>query len=367
VLLHQSTAPVGSGATVQAPKNYVSPEPITATDADADPLTYSIVQQGALGTASIPDPNRPVFLYAARKVEGTDQVQIRLDDGVHQSTMTIAVQVVNNPPTIFCDSLTTHEDTPLPITAAGCASDINDDPLTLTATSPVNGTLVPSGGGVNFVPTTGFIGDGAVTLTASDGIAAPVPKRITIHVVAPAVTTVTIAGDASRSARTDQPIQFHATPATSVTSATKATDTNDLITWNFGDKTKGDKGDSASHLYPKTGTYFVTAQVGDGPPSKPVKVIVQSPPLGLRRTIIGPGGSVALRVQLAYKGTLTVGMVGVPGAHPLKQKLKRGAHTIRMVLPDGVRRRGAIVVNLAVTLPNGGVARMTRAIMLPRN
>ncbi len=34
-----------------------SPVNFAATDADADPLTYSIAQQGAIGTASIPDPN----------------------------------------------------------------------------------------------------------------------------------------------------------------------------------------------------------------------------------------------------------------------------------------------------------------------
>jgi Bacterial Ig domain len=356
VLLHQSTSPVGVAAPAfDVPKNVTSAVPFTATDADADPLTYSIAQQGALGAASIPDPNVPQFLYSAPKVLGTDQVQIRMDDGVHQSTMTVPVQIVNTPPTITCSSLSTNENTPVSITAAGCASDLNGDPVTLTATSPADGTLQPSGNGVNFVPTTGFTGTGQVTLTASDG-SATVAATIPVHVLAPDAIPVTIMGTLSRSARTDRPILLH---------AVAASNTDEPITWTFGDKTT-DEGQYVSHLFQSAHTYDVSAQIGNGPASH-ITVIVQKPPLDLQQTKVATDGSIELRVQLADAGRLTVGMVGVPGARAVKGKMKRGTHTVQMTLPDAVRSRGSIVVNLALNLPNGGIERVRRAVLLPRN
>ncbi len=95
-----------------------------------------------------------------------------------------------------------------------------------------------------------------------------------------------------------------------------------------------------SHLFQTAGTYDVTAQVGDDGPPAHITVIVQKPPLDLRQTTVDANGTVGLRVQLANPGTLTVGMVGVPGAHPMKQKMKRGTHTIQMTLPQSVRNRG---------------------------
>ena len=358
VLLHQSTTPVGADAqAVNVPKNYTSPVNFTATDADADPLTYSIAQQGAIGTASIPDPNVPTFMYQAPKVEGPDQVQIRLDDGVHQSTMTVKLNIVNTPPTITCTSLTTEEDTPVSITASNCASDLNGDPVTLTASNPSHGKLQPSGSGVNFVPDTGFIGTGQVTLSATDGSAPPVTLTIPVHVVAPAAIDVKIVGDTSRSARTDQPIQFHAV-AMSVT--------NQSIIWKFGDKTS-DQGPYVSHLFQTAGTYDVTAQVGDNGPPQHIKVIVQKPPFSLKQTAVDGDGTVVIRVQLANPGTLTVGMVGVPGMHPMKQKMKRGTHTIQMKLPQSVLSRGVVLVNLTLSVGSGGSDHVKRAILLSRD
>ena len=122
---------------------------------------------------------------------------------------------------------------------------------------------------MNFVPDTGFIGTGQVTLSATDGSAPPVTLTIPVHVVAPAAIDVKIVGDTSRSARTDQPIQLH---------AVALSPTNQSIIWKFGDKTS-DQGQYVSHLFQTAGTYDVTAQVGDNGPPQHIKVIVQKPPL----------------------------------------------------------------------------------------
>jgi hypothetical protein len=270
--------------------------------------------------------------------------------------MTVKLNIVNTPPTITCTSLKTDEDTAVSISAANCASDLNGDSVTLTASNPMSGKLEPSGSGVNFVPDTGFIGTGHVTLSATDG-SATVTQTIPVYVVAPAAVKVLIAGGTTRSAYTDQPIKFHGTPAST---------TSLQVMWNFDGKTT-DQGQSVSHLFPTPGTYDVTARVGDNGPPEHIKVIVQKPPLGLKQTTVDGDLTVTLRVQLANSGTLTVGMVGVPGVHPLKQKMKRGAHTLQMKLPQSVRNRGVVLINLTLSLGTSVPDHIKRAVMLPRD
>ncbi len=238
-------------------------------------------------------------------------MQIRLDDGVHQSTMTVKLNIVNTPPMITCTSLTTNENTPVSITAANCASDLNGDSVTLTASNPVHGKLQPSGGGVNFVPDTGFIGTGQVTLSATDGSAQPVSADDPDHVVAPAAIAVTIAGDASRAARTDRPIyaprdrrRLPPTPADQVGVRRQDVD---------------DQGQYVSHLFhdrraPTTSPHrsATTARRAHHRHRPEAAARPQADD-------VDGNGTVGLRVQLANAGKLTVGMVGVPGMHPMKQ------------------------------------------------
>ena len=146
----------------------------------------------------------------------------------------------------------------------------------------------------------------------------------------PAAIDVSIVGDLLARPAPISPIYFHAVPAT---------DTSQLITWTFGDKTT-DKGAFVSHLYQNAGTYDVTAQIGDRPPRARqghcAEAAARSEADDGRRD-----GSVVLRVQLANAGKLTVGMVGVPGVHPMKQKMKRGTHTIQMKLPPACGAAGS--------------------------
>jgi hypothetical protein len=93
---------------------------------------------------------------------------------------------------------------------------------------------------------------------------------------------------------------------------------------------------------------------------------VQKPPLVVRDTSLLRKRTVKLQLQLANPGKLVVGLVGIHGSHKLSVKMKRGTHTVRMLLPPTARASGTIVVSLALSLPNGGTERMRRAVMLPR-
>jgi PKD domain len=364
VLLHQSTTPVATP--------FPSPQPVSkntlntvqfgsrVTDADADPLTYSIVSQSSLGTSSIADSNIPTLTYTGTQAVGGDSVTIGISDGVNQTTLTIALSVQNDPPKITCSSLETPYNKPIQIAALSqCWSDKNGDSVTLSALNPVNGTLTGSGSTLEFVPTTDFKGIASVWLVANDGQLSSAPQQVSITVDPPKAIAVSIVPSAPRSARTDQPITFKAA------SLDPDADTSE-VTWTFSDGTPADHGRSISHLFAKVGTYTVWAQIGDGPRAS-VQVIAQKPPLIVRDTSLLHRKTLKLQLQLAYAGKLVVKLSGVPGHHTFSAKMKHGAHSVRMLLPASVRRRGTIVVTLALSLPTGGTEHLRRAIMLVRD
>jgi hypothetical protein len=359
VLLHQSVAPAGVDSAYTVGKNRTSAVSFAASesDADADPETYSIATQGTLGQATIPDPNVPVLSYSAPNSVTTDHVQVRIDDGVQQSTMNVTLNIVNTPPRITCTSLTTVRDIQLALTTAACVTDDNGDPVTLSANSAVNGSLTTIGGVLYFQPTEGFTGTARVTLVASDG-SDTTSQSVNIVVTPPAAVAVSLAGASPRAARTDRPLALHAIVPPDVDPS--------QIVWSFGDRTPDDHGAYVTHLFTVAGQYSVTAQFGDdGPPTK-LEVFVSPPPLVVRSTLVQPGGSIRLRVKLAAPGTLKLAMMHVSGARTLKQKMKRGSHTIELSLPAGARGRGTVVVKLSLGLGNGGTETIKRAIMLPR-
>jgi PKD domain/Bacterial Ig domain len=362
VLLHQSTTPVGTPLASPYPvsKNAPNQVPFGASDADADPLTYSIISSGGIGTATIANKNVPMVTYVATKAVGPDTVVVGLDDGVNHSTLTLNLLVQNDPPTVSCPKTPeTPFNTALLIAATGCGQDKNGDFTTLSATSPVHGTLTGSGPNQEFVPADNFSGTAQVIMTASDGELSSQPTLVNITVDPETAVAVSIEPSGVRAARTDRAIEFRATP----TDARVVTDLS-KITWDFGDGTV-DHGPTVSHLFTQVNTYTVLATIGNGPPAT-VTVIVQKPPLIVRDTSLLHKRTVKLKLQIANPGKLTVKLVGVPGSRELTAKMKRGTHTVHMLLPAAARRSGTIVVSLALGLPNGGTERIRRAIMLPR-
>jgi hypothetical protein len=357
VLLHGATPPTGEDETVSVPRNVATVVPFKASDAEADPLTYNIAQDGSAGTATVSDGNVPSFTYNAPPTNGTDAVKVDVFDGVNHSTLTVNLNIVNMPPVIACD-LSTLVDTPIAITIDKCVTDANNDPLTLTGANPQHGQIQNAANVVTFTPTPGFQGTAEVTLTASDGTDAT-PKTVDIRVGTPGDIPVTIAGNPARVAFTDQPIMLRATPDVSGADAS-------TIDWRFrGDNAQPtDKGPTVWHLFSRVGTYTVTARVGTGP-SASVQVFVSKPPLSIKRTQVGANGMMQLRVRLGASGKLAVGLLGVQGAHQTQFKLKKGTHVLRIRVPASARTRGTLVLKLSLSVTNGRVAKRQRAVMLP--
>ncbi|HEY3612668.1 MAG TPA: PKD domain-containing protein, partial [Gaiellales bacterium] len=241
--------------------------------------------------------------------------------------------------------------------ATGCGSDANNDPLTFSAAGPKNGTITGAGATLAFTPTLGFTGQASVILTASDGELSSAPTTVPITILPAQPIGVDITTKDVLSTRTDRPIQLTARPVSETAIA-------DAITWDFDDGTT-DTGASVSHLFTASKTYTVRARIGQGPVST-VRVIVQAPPVFIRDTSLLHKNTIKLRLRLANAGTLKVSLAGVPGSRKLQAKMKRGAHTVKLLVPKAALHRGTIVVLLSLTGPGKVVVKMRRAVLLPR-
>ena len=144
-------------------------------DIDGDTVTVTSFSQGTHGTVGYASG---VFTYTPTSptFTGTDNFTYTVDDG-HGGTATgtITVTVTNNPPSAAPDSIFTSINTP--VTDFPMFSDPDGDTVTITSVpssgtgAPAHGTvtIIDGGTGVQYTPTSGFVGTDTFTYTMSDG------------------------------------------------------------------------------------------------------------------------------------------------------------------------------------------------------
>ena len=90
-------APVAQNLTATTMENTPIGGQVLATDADGDPLTYSIVSNGSLGVAVITNPATGAFTYTpAPDAFGTDSFTYKTNDGKADSNLaTVTVTIAN--------------------------------------------------------------------------------------------------------------------------------------------------------------------------------------------------------------------------------------------------------------------------------
>lgn len=142
---------------------------LSATDVDADPLSYAIQALPEFGVLSgsanqwsyDPDDN----------FNGSDSFTFKVNDGEFDSatvTVTISVTPVNDPPVAESLELTVDEDNSLEITLGG--SDVDLDALTFVIRdNPDEGTLSGSGSARIYLPNPNFNGSDSFTYIVNDG------------------------------------------------------------------------------------------------------------------------------------------------------------------------------------------------------
>ena len=128
--LISSTAPVASAQTVSANFNVPVSVMLGATDADGDPLVYSIVTQPAQGTLTGTAPN--LMYTPAAAFVGADSFTFKANDGALDSNVaTVTINVTDTAPSLSSVSGTPTvlvEGQSVSFTASG--SDTFGDPIT---------------------------------------------------------------------------------------------------------------------------------------------------------------------------------------------------------------------------------------------
>ena len=148
-----------------------TPTPIilSATDLDGDVLTYTIITPPSHGTLSGTGAN--IIYTPSANYSGPDSFEFKVNDGAVDSndgTVTITVVAVNDAPVANNQSVTTSEDTALPLTLVG--TDIEGNTLTYSiVASPTNGTLSGSGQNITYTPSLNFVGADSFTFNVNDG------------------------------------------------------------------------------------------------------------------------------------------------------------------------------------------------------
>ena len=168
---HVNQAPVATAGSAMGDENTTLTGTVTATDVDADPLTFSKVTDPAHGTLTL-NPNGSFSYTPTTYFHGTDTFTFKANDGLLDSgvaTITLTVRHVNHAPVAADGSAMGDENTTL--TGTVTATDVDADPLTFSkVTGPAHGTLTFNGdGSFSYVPVTYFHGTDSFTFKANDG------------------------------------------------------------------------------------------------------------------------------------------------------------------------------------------------------
>lgn len=144
----------------------------SATDPESDPLTFSAPTLPAGATFN---PSTKVFSWTPSEAQGPGDYTavIAVTDGINTVTQTVAIHVneVNQAPVASGATVSTHQNTALPITLVASDSDIPIQPLTyIIVSTSTHGTLgAVSLNSITYTPDTNYRGPDSFTFKANDG------------------------------------------------------------------------------------------------------------------------------------------------------------------------------------------------------
>ena len=179
---------------------------LTASDADADPLTFSTVTNPSNGNLS---GTPPLVTYTPNaNFNGSDSFTFKVNDGKEDSniaTVSITVTAVNDAPVADAQSVTTDEDIPVDITLT--ASDVDGDILTFSIVAqPSNGSLSGTTPNLSYTPNANYNGSDSFTFKANDGVADSNIAIVSITINA--VNDAPVADDQSVTTDEDIPVEI---------------------------------------------------------------------------------------------------------------------------------------------------------------
>ena len=165
-------APVADGQSITTAEDTDRAITLTATDADGNTLSYTIVSAPTHGTLS---GTAPGLTYTpAANYHGPDSFTFKANDGTADSnvaTVTLTVTAVNDAPVAVNDAATTAEDTAVTVAVLANDSDVENNALSVSiTTAPTNGSAtVNADQTVSYTPAANFFGTDSFSYTISDG------------------------------------------------------------------------------------------------------------------------------------------------------------------------------------------------------
>jgi uncharacterized protein (TIGR03437 family) len=165
-------APTAQNQSVSTAQNTAKAITLAGTDVEGSNLTYSIVTGPTHGTVSGGSGAARTYT-PANGYSGPDSFTFRSNDGsLNSNTATVSITVTaaaNNAPTATGASVSTNEDTALPVNLT--ANDTDGNPLTYAIVSaPSKGSLSGgTGAGRTYTPNANATGSDSFTFRANDG------------------------------------------------------------------------------------------------------------------------------------------------------------------------------------------------------
>ncbi len=158
---------------------------LTGTDANGDPLTFSVGSTAATNGSVVINPDGTFTFTPTAGFNGIATFSYNANDGIADGadgivTITIAPNIA---PVSVAQTITTAVNTTFNGTLT--ATDANGDTLTFAAgaDAAANGTVtINPDGTFSYVPDAGFTGTDSFSFTASDGTAISTESVVTVHV-----------------------------------------------------------------------------------------------------------------------------------------------------------------------------------------
>jgi VCBS repeat-containing protein len=175
----------------------ISAPGVLSNDSDIDSATLEAVRTSGPAHGTLTLNRNGSFTYRPyTNWNGTDSFAYVANDGASNSntaTVSILVRPISDPPNAVDDSVTTREDTPLPIAVLANDSDPDGDALTISgAAQPAHGTVIQARSVVTYSPSLHWTGTDSFTYTASDGTGRVDTATVRVTVLHGMPTTVTI-------------------------------------------------------------------------------------------------------------------------------------------------------------------------------
>ncbi|MCE9575974.1 MAG: tandem-95 repeat protein, partial [Deltaproteobacteria bacterium] len=179
-------APVATADTLGTDENTPVSANVLAndTDADLDGLTVQSFTQGAHGTVAFAGP---IATYTpALNFSDTDTFSYTISDGnggTSTAVVTVFVGLDNDPPVAVDDTATVAEETATTISVLGNDSDIDGNPIAVTAvTAPEHGSISLVAGVITYTPADNYFGPDGFDYVINDGFGGTDIGHVTINV-----------------------------------------------------------------------------------------------------------------------------------------------------------------------------------------